>query len=204
MKNGPRLRKGREPEVEGRKRRRSPYLLLAILIFLALSCVVIATIASLARAPLSLPSAGGYEEAEAAKGLHGESSGGIPGFRVHGEAVETLNMAPGDWVTSDFALENLGPGAMRVVVTARVISDNGLCEALQVSLRLTGRESSEASDVIYYGPLTELRRKPDRGLPLPAEGSAHLIWSVYFPFESGNEYQAVECQADFVFEAQRM
>lgn len=204
MKDRSVLHESRRPKVKGRERRRLPYLASAFLILLALSCVVIATMASLARAPLSLPSAGGYEEAEAAKGLHGESSGGIPGFRVHGEAVEALNMAPGDRVTSDFILENLSPDPIRVVVTSRLASDNGLCEALLVSLILVRQDSSEESDIIYYGPLTALYRKPDRGLTLSVEGSERLIWSVYFPFESGNDYQAVQCQVDFVFEGQQM
>lgn len=203
MKDRSVLPESRHPKVEGRKRRRLPYLASAFLILLALSCVVIATMASLARAPLSLPSAGGYEEAEAAKGLHGESSGGIPGFRVHGEAVEALNMAPGDRVTSDFILENLSPDPIRVVVTSRLASDNGLCEALLVSLILARQDSSEESEIIYYGPLTALYRKPDRGLTLSVEGSERLIWSVYFPFENGNDYQAVQCQVDFVFEGQQ-
>lgn len=204
MKNGSRLRKGREPEVEGRKRRRLLYLGLAILILLALCCVVMGTVTLLGQAPLGPASRGGYEKAEPEEGAPGERSDGFLGFRVHGQAIHALNMAPGDWVTSDFALENLGPGAMRVVVTARVVSDNGLCQALQISLLLTRQHSSEESDVIYYGPLTELYRKPDQGLSLSAEGSERLIWSVYFPFESGNQYQAVQCRVDFVFEAQRM
>lgn len=113
-------------------------------------------------------------------------------------------MAPGDRVTSDFILENLSPDPIRVVVTSRLASDNGLCEALLVSLILVRQDSSEESDIIYYGPLTALYRKPDRGLTLSVEGSERLIWSVYFPFESGNDYQAVQCHVHFVFEGQQM
>lgn len=199
MKDRSVLPESRYPKVEGRKRRRLPYLASAILILLALSCVVMCPLANLAKVALWPPSAGGYEEEEPQEGTHG-----LLGLSVQGQAIHALNMAPGDRVTSDFILENLSPDPIRVVVTSRLASDNGLCEALLVSLILVRQDSSEESEIIYYGPLTELHRKPDRGLTLSAEGGERLIWSVYFPFENGNDYQAVQCQVDFVFEGQQM
>ena len=198
MKDRSVLHESRHPKVEGRKRRRLPYLASAFLILLALSCVVMCPLANLAKVALWPPSAGGYEEEEPQEGTHG-----LLGLSVQGQAIHALNMAPGDRVTSDFTLENFSPDPTRVLVTSRLVSDNGLCEALLISLLLARQDSSEESDIIYYGPLTELYRKPDRGLTLSAEGSERLIWSVYFPFENGNDYQAVQCHVHFVFEGQQ-
>lgn len=144
------------------------------------------------------------EEGEPEEGVSGERPHGIPGFRVYGQTVHALKMAPGDRVASGFTLENPGLEPIRVVVTAGVVSDNGLCQALLLSLLLARQDSSGGSGIIYYGSLTELYRQPDRGLSLSAEGSERLIWSVYFPFESGSEYQALQCQVDFVFKDQQM
>ena len=202
MKNASRLRKGRDPEAEGRRRHDSVYGVFAILILMALSCVVLGTCRVLGPPRLGRLSPVLEEEAQLDKSISGMASETLPGFRVAAERVQARNMAPGDQVTAHVDLQNLGPVPLRVVVTARVVSDNGLCEALVASLFLAGDNSSEGSYLIYQGPLTELRYKPSSGLPLSAQSSERVTWSVYFPFESGNEYQAVQCQVDLLFEAQ--
>jgi len=200
VKNESRPRDGPDDGAQGRKRRRRPLVLaLAAFALLTLCWVAICSVISLwgvALAPPTEPPKDGQSE----KGSPAERSPGFLGLRVDGEAFNAVNMAPGDRVTGRFTLQNLGAEPVQVLVTAEVGSETGPCEVLQVSLVLTGQASGEASQVVYQGPVGELSREPELGIPLSAGGSEVLTSSVYFPVESGNEYQATQCLVDLVFE----
>ncbi len=126
------------------------------------------------------------------------------GLSPASELVTCSNMAPGDSVSGDLTVSNVGVWELRYAMTTTVVSDTG---ALALQLRCTITDSlgtvlySGSLSGAYIGDPTPGYQLGDR--VLASRASEVLTFTVELPIDTGNAYQGQSCDVNFNFFAEQ-
>lgn len=110
------------------------------------------------------------------------------------ELFKIDNMKPGDWMTRTLTVQNRGNKDFVYRADARFVSGS---ELLYNQLLM---KVSKDQTVLFEGKLSDFQGFKQR--KLAHQNEEELIYTVTFPYESGNEFQGLKTKFQIVFSAE--